>query len=96
MQIELGALLGMQLARHKLRYVGNAGHAQFAKVTRDFIRTLDAERRSGAHPPGIFISHGTNPEWFAVQRFVEDRFDSPVHFFEERTMGRPRDKRSAE
>lgn len=28
MQIELGALLGMRLARHKLRYVGNSGHAQ--------------------------------------------------------------------
>ena len=82
MQIELGALLGMRLARHKLRYVGNAGHAHFAKVTRDFIRTLDAERRSRTRPPGIFISHGNNPEWYAVQHFVEDRFDSPVHFFE--------------
>ena len=87
MQIELGALLGMQLARHKLRYVGNAGHAQFAKVTRDFIRTLDAERRSGTRPPGIFISHGTNPEWFAVQRFIEDRFYSPVSSFETAPWG---------
>jgi len=87
MQIELGALLGMQLARHKLRCVGNAGHARFAKVTRDFIRTLDAERRSGARPPGIFLSHGTNPEWFAVQRFIEDRFDSPVSFFESAPRG---------
>jgi predicted nucleotide-binding protein len=87
MQIELGALLGMQLARHKLRYVGNTGHAQFAKVTRDFIRTLDAERRSATHLTGIFISHGTNPEWFAVQRFLEDRFDSPVHSFESAPWG---------
>lgn len=86
MQIELGALLGMQLARHKLRYVGNTGHAQFAKVTRDFIRTLDAERRV-EHPTGIFISHGTNPEWFAVQRFLEDRFDAPVHSFESAPWG---------
>lgn len=87
MQIELGALLGMQLARHKLRYVGNAGHAQFAKVTRDFIRTLDAERRGAAHPTGIFISHGTNPEWFAVERFIGDRFDAPVHSFESAPWG---------
>lgn len=87
MQIELGALLGMQLARHKLRYVGNTGHAQFAKVTRDFIRTLDAERHGAAHPTGIFISHGTNPEWFAVQRFLEDRFDVPVHSFESAPWG---------
>jgi hypothetical protein len=87
MQVEMGALLGMQLARHKLRYVGNAGHAQFAKVTRDFIRTLDAERRSGAPSSGIFISHGTSSEWLAVQRFVEDGFDSPVHFFESAPWG---------
>jgi sugar/nucleoside kinase (ribokinase family) len=87
MQIELGALLGMQLARHKLRYVGNAGHAQFAKVTQDFIRTLDAERRSRARPLGIFISHGRNPEWFAVQRFVEDRFAAPVYSFESAPWG---------
>lgn len=87
MQIEVGALLGMRLARHKLRYVGNAGHAQFAKVTRDFIRTLDAERRSRARPLGIFISHGKNPEWFAVQRFVESRFASPVYAFESAPWG---------
>lgn len=87
MQIELGALLGMRLARHKLRYVGNIGHAQFAKVTRDFIRTLDAERRSAERPTGIFISHGTNPEWLAVQRFLEDRFDAPVHSFESAPWG---------
>jgi sugar/nucleoside kinase (ribokinase family) len=82
MQIELGALLGMRLARHKLRYVGNAGHAQFAKVTRDFIRALDVERHSRGRPSGIFISHGKNSEWFAVQRFVEDKFESPVYSFE--------------
>ena len=87
MQIERGALLGMQLARHKLRYVGNAGHSQFAKVTRDFIRTLDVERRTAAHPTGIFISHGTNPEWFAVERFLENRFDAPVYSFESASWG---------
>jgi sugar/nucleoside kinase (ribokinase family) len=87
MQIELGALLGMQLARHKLRYVGNAGHAQFAKVTHEFIRTLDAERRSRVRPLGIFVSHGKNPEWFAVQRFVEDRFAAPVYSFESAPWG---------
>jgi sugar/nucleoside kinase (ribokinase family) len=87
MQIELGALLGMRLARHKLRYVGNAGHAQFANVTQEFIRTLDAERRSRSKPLGIFISHGKNPEWFAVQRFVEERFAAPVYAFESAPWG---------
>lgn len=87
LQVELGALLGMQLARHKLRYVGNAGHTQFARVTRDFIRTLDAERGGSGRSAGIFISHGSNSEWFAVQRFLEDRFDAPVHSFESASWG---------
>jgi len=34
LQVELGSLLGMTLARHTLGYVGSAGHAQFAAVTR--------------------------------------------------------------
>lgn len=87
MQVELGALLGMRLARHKLRYVGNSGHSQFAKIARDFIRGLDAERASRARPPGIFVSHGTSPDWFAVQRFLENRFDAPVHCFESASWG---------
>jgi sugar/nucleoside kinase (ribokinase family) len=81
-QIELGALLGMSLARHKLRYAGSVGHAQFAEVTREFITSLDSERRGRALPRGVFIAHGRNPEWLAVQRFVEDRFKVPVYSFE--------------
>ncbi|HEX4220748.1 MAG TPA: carbohydrate kinase family protein, partial [Pseudonocardiaceae bacterium] len=68
LQLELGSLLGMRLARHKLRYVGSAGHAQFAEVTRQFISRLDTERRTGELPRGVFIAHGANPEWLAVQR----------------------------
>jgi len=37
---KLGSLLGMRLARHKLRHVGSAGHARFAEITRDFILAL--------------------------------------------------------
>ena len=87
LQIELGSLLGMRLARHKLRYVGSAGHAQFADVTREFISRLDTERRTGELPRGVFIAHGANPEWLAVQRFIEDRFQLPVYSFESRSWG---------
>jgi sugar/nucleoside kinase (ribokinase family) len=82
LQIELGSLLGMRLARHKLRYVGSSGHAQFAEVTKDFISRLDTERRTGLLPKGVFIAHGANPEWMAVQRFIEERFELPVYSFE--------------
>jgi sugar/nucleoside kinase (ribokinase family) len=82
LHVELGSLLGMRLARHKLRYVGTAGHAQFAEVTREFIGSLDRERRAGGQPRGVFIAHGGNPEWLAVQRFIEERFGLPVYSFE--------------
>lgn len=87
LQVELGALLGMRLARHKLRYVGTSGHAQFAEVSRDFIRSLDTERRSATRAKGVFIAHGANPEWLAVQRFIEERFELPVYSFESSSWG---------
>jgi len=82
LQIEMGSLLGMRLAKHKLRYVGSTGHAQFAQVTREFIRSLDRERRARVLPRGVFIAHGARPDWLAVQRFIEERFGLPVYSFE--------------
>lgn len=87
LQIELGAILGMTLARHKLRYVGSHGHAQLAQVTADFIRSVDAARRTAALPGGVFVAHGRNPEWLAVKAFVEQRFGVPVYSFESDAWG---------
>jgi sugar/nucleoside kinase (ribokinase family) len=37
LKTELGARLGMKLARHKLRFVGNFGQKDFALIRREFI-----------------------------------------------------------
>jgi sugar/nucleoside kinase (ribokinase family) len=87
LQVELGALLGMTLARHKLRYVGSHGHAQLAEITRDFVRSADAARRTAALPGGVFVAHGRNPGWLAVKAFVEQRFGLPVYSFESDAWG---------
>ncbi len=87
LQTELGSLLGMTLARHKLRYVGSHGHARLAKVTRDFIGSLDATRRTPALPRGVFVAHGRSPAWLAVKAFVEERFRLPVYSFESDAWG---------
>ncbi|MFF1477303.1 PfkB family carbohydrate kinase [Streptomyces sp. NPDC058301] len=87
LQVELGAILGMTLARHKLRYVGSHGHAQLAEVTRDFVRSVDAARRTSALPCGVFVAHGRNPDWLAVKAFVERRFGVPVYSFESDAWG---------
>lgn len=36
-QLERGTLLGLRLARHKLRHVGSQGHAGFAALTQEFL-----------------------------------------------------------
>lgn len=87
LQVELGSLLGMRLTRHKLRYVGSAGHGQFAEVTQKFIDKLDKQRRDGSQPNGVFIAHGRNLDWLAVRRFVEERFELPVSSFESSSWG---------
>ncbi|AWZ08177.1 MULTISPECIES: PfkB family carbohydrate kinase [unclassified Streptomyces] len=87
LQVELGSLLGMTLARHKLRYVGSHGHGGLAAVTKDFIRSHDAARRAAALPAGVFIAHGRSPEWLAVKSFVERRFGLPVYSFESDSWG---------
>lgn len=86
LQTELGSLLGMTLARHKLRYVGSHGHTQLAQATRDFIRSLDTTRRTTA-PEGVFVAHGRNPDWLAVKAFVEQRYGIPVYTFESQSWG---------
>ncbi|MQY28118.1 PfkB family carbohydrate kinase [Nocardia aurantia] len=87
LHVELGSLLGMTLARHKLSYVGSTGHSQFATVTKDFIRALDRGRRSGAVPGGVFVSHGHSTEWRVVEGFVQQYFHLPVFAFESDPWG---------
>lgn len=87
LQTELGSMLGMTLARHKLRYVGSHGHTQLARVTRDFIRSMDTTRCISAAPEGVFIAHGRNPDWLAIRAFVEQRFGVPVYSFESQSWG---------
>ncbi|MGW5686305.1 PfkB family carbohydrate kinase [Nonomuraea sp. NPDC003754] len=89
LQLELGSLLGMRLAGHKLRHVGIQG-TRFDQVTKEFITSLDAQRRSQGLPGGIFIAHGGSPEWLAVRLFIEERFQVPVYSFESWSWsGRP-------
>jgi sugar/nucleoside kinase (ribokinase family) len=40
LRVKQGSLLGMRLARHKLRHVGSAGHAQFSAIAADFFNKL--------------------------------------------------------
>ncbi|GAB3169501.1 hypothetical protein GCM10027059_34520 [Myceligenerans halotolerans] len=79
LQIELGSLLGMRLASHKLRHVGIQG-TRFEEVTRDFLRALG--QRHGSDRQGVFIAHGGRPEWLAVRSYLDEVLSVPVQWFE--------------
>lgn len=79
MQLELGAALGMRLARHKLRHVGAAGHAAFPEIARELIAGGTYARQL---PRGVFISHGGDPQWHEVRDFIERECELPTHVFE--------------
>jgi sugar/nucleoside kinase (ribokinase family) len=70
LHIELGSVLGMALARHKLRYVGTHGHSEFAQITRSVVRSFDTGP-DRASTRGIFIAHGRDPQWLAVKEFID-------------------------
>jgi hypothetical protein len=82
LQTELGALLGMSLAKHKLRYVGTRGHAELSTVTQQFLRSRDEARRHGKVPNGVFVAHGRDSQWLAIKDFVQAEFRRPVFTFE--------------
>jgi sugar/nucleoside kinase (ribokinase family) len=82
MQVELGSFLGMQLARHKLQYVGSQGHAELAKITKAFIRSRDAERRRVPLARGVFVAHGSGEQWHVLKEFIEQECGLPVYAFE--------------
>jgi sugar/nucleoside kinase (ribokinase family) len=84
---ELGSLLGLALARHKLQFVGTHGHAGFATIASTLIRDCEAERRGEGMPRGVFVAHGGNPQWRAVKAFVEDEIQLPAHSFETGVWG---------
>lgn len=87
LKTELGALLGMKLARHKLRFVGNFGQKDFASIRREFIGARDKERFGAVRPSGIFIAHGGDPQWLRVRDFISKEFESPVFSFESGVWG---------
>jgi sugar/nucleoside kinase (ribokinase family) len=42
LQFELGAILGLKMARHKLLSVGDQGYGDFAAISQEFVRGLVA------------------------------------------------------
>jgi sugar/nucleoside kinase (ribokinase family) len=82
MQLELGALLGMKMARQKLRHVGDRGYQGFAVTAKRFLRDWYNEREDQLRPRGVFVAHGGSPLWRTVRDFLKDDLSLDVHYFE--------------
>jgi sugar/nucleoside kinase (ribokinase family) len=78
LQVELGAFLGLSLARHKMQR-HRTGDQVLPDLSRGFLQQAEILTRTGAGSAGIFIMHDENPQWRKVQRFVGQNCGLPVY-----------------
>jgi sugar/nucleoside kinase (ribokinase family) len=71
-QLELGSLIGLSLARHKLV------HAALPSIGDGFLRMGENLAPGPVRPRGVFVSHGSSPQWIAVRDFIENECGIPV------------------
>jgi sugar/nucleoside kinase (ribokinase family) len=81
LKVELGSRLGMSLARHKLRFVGSAGHDAFPAITQRFIRARGLPLTQ-TRAMGVFIGHGHSQDWRSLKDFMESDCGVPTYSFE--------------
>lgn len=79
LQVELGACLGLSLARHKMRQKRLTGPPTFPDLSKGFLQ--QPETLSGSDPPGdgVFIVHDGNPQWGVIRRFIERNCKLPSY-----------------
>jgi sugar/nucleoside kinase (ribokinase family) len=79
LQVELGAYLGMSLARHKIRHKSFQGHAALPDLTRGFLQSADVWDEPDLPGSGVFMAHGPDRQWQIVQHFLEQECGLLVH-----------------
>lgn len=71
LQVELGAFLGLSLARDKLRFRPAEGTAVHQDLSTGFLQQAETMSGDAARPGAVFIVHDDNPQWQTVREFVE-------------------------
>jgi hypothetical protein len=69
MQVELGAFLGLSLARHKMRR--RLGHMDLPDLSTGFLQQSEPDGRLTAGQPGVVLAHDGDPQAVAVREFSE-------------------------
>lgn len=89
LQVELGAYLGMSLARHKMQHKAFEGHGAFPDLTSGFLQSNDSFQEGSSLPMGVFLAHGTSPQWRVVQRFLEEELRLTVYTLDNAAPNEP-------
>jgi len=91
LQAELGALLGMRLARHRLEHGPGRGIEAFPRLADRVLQAGEGlASETAVRPRAMFIAHGTDPQRRLLRQFVEEECGIPVHTYErEREAGDP-------
>ena len=71
LQVELGAFLGLSLARYKMRR--RIGQSGLPDLSTGFLQQAETFTSPDPRPMGVFIVHDGNPQWRAVREFSEQR-----------------------
>ncbi|MFC7549996.1 PfkB family carbohydrate kinase [Plantactinospora sp. GCM10030261] len=78
LQVELGAFLGLDLARYKSRRGSSPASGDLPALDKGFLQKTEILRRPAVRPPGVFIAHDNHPQWLRVRDFLEQRCRLPT------------------
>ena len=78
LQVELGAFVGLCLARHKMRYRTQVGYQTLPDLSKGFLQQTETLARAEMLPAGVFLVHEEDPNWRAVRRFIADDCGLPI------------------
>jgi sugar/nucleoside kinase (ribokinase family) len=85
LQVELGAYLGLSLARQ--RVPDSAGSLRHPDLSNGFLQVTEEPQRWAAARRGVFVAHGSDPQWRQVEAFLEHECGLPVQTLSTQVQG---------
>jgi len=87
LQVELGAFVGLFLARHKMRFRKPGEHQTLPDLSKGFLQQTETLSGGDLQPKGVFLVHDGNPQWHVVQQFIERDCGLPTYELSAIEMG---------
>ncbi|MDG4788520.1 PfkB family carbohydrate kinase [Micromonospora sp. WMMD1102] len=80
LQVELGAFVGLSLARQKELHRHSVGERPgLPDLSKGFLQKTERLGGTGPGPPGVFIAHDEHPQWRVVRLFIEQNCGLPTY-----------------